>query len=58
MLLPRTKPRHGGSILMAAMIGIAEALGFDPEPTEVAQPANSGEGPQFDLTFGELPSLN
>ena len=53
----RTGPRHGGSILMAAMIGIAEALGFDPEPTEVAQPADPGSGPELDIDFGDLPPL-
>lgn len=55
---PRTTPRHGGSILMAAMIGLAEALGFDPEPTEITQPANPGSGPEFDLSFGDLPPLD
>ncbi len=57
-LPPRTRPRHGGSILMAAMVGIAEALGLDPEPTEIAQPASPGSGPEFDLHFGDLPPLD
>lgn len=43
---------------MAAMVGIAEALGFDPEPTEIAQPSNPGSGPDFDLSFGNLPPLD
>lgn len=55
---PRTKPRHGGSILMAAMLGLAEALGWDPEPTEVTQPASPANGPKLDLKFGGLPPLD
>ena len=55
---PRTRPRHGGSILMAAMVGIAEALGLDPEPTEIARPVSPGSGPEFDLRFGDLPPLD
>lgn len=43
---------------MAAMIGIAEALGLDPEPTEISQPAAPGSGPELNLGFGDLPSLN
>jgi hypothetical protein len=55
---PRTTPRHGGSILMAAMIGLAEALGWDPEPTEIAQPASPANGLDLDLRFGSLPPLD
>ncbi|MGI9595143.1 MAG: hypothetical protein ACR2QK_03225 [Acidimicrobiales bacterium] len=55
---PRRRARHGGSILMAAMIGIAEALGLDPEPTEITQPSNPANGPEFDLRFGDLSDLN
>lgn len=58
VLGPRTKARHGGSVLMAAMIGLAEALGMDPEPTEIAQPASSANGPNLDLNFGGLPPLD
>ena len=43
---------------MAAMIGIADAFGLDPEPTEIAQPAATGGGPELNLDFGDLPSLN
>ncbi|MEM7272365.1 MAG: hypothetical protein AAF547_04730 [Actinomycetota bacterium] len=59
-LLPRTTPRHGGSILMAAMVGLANALGMDQERQEVEQVAEIGDrgGPDFDLSFGELPPLN
>ncbi len=55
---PRTKPRHGGSILMAAMLGLAEALGWDPEPSEVTQPAAPSDEPGLDLNFGDLPPLD
>lgn len=55
---PRQKPRHGGSFVMAAMIGIAEALGMDPEPTEMSQPANPADGNDLDLSFGDLPPLD
>lgn len=55
---PRTTPRHGGSIIMAAMIGIAEALGLDPEPSEVTQPAAPASGPDLDLDFGGLDPLD
>ncbi len=43
---------------MAAMLGIAEALGFDPEPTEISQPSNPANGPDLDLNFGNLPPLD
>lgn len=52
------KPRHGGSILMAAMIGLAEALGMDPEPTEISQPADIAGDDGFNLDYGGLPPLN
>ncbi len=55
---PRRAPRHGGSVLMAAMIGLAEALGMDPEPTEIAQPASPANGPDLDMSFGDLPPLD
>lgn len=57
-LLPRTTPRHGGSILMAAMLGLADALGFDREQPEVVQVAEVSNGPEIDLHFGDLPPLN
>ncbi len=59
-LLPRTTPRHGGSILMAAMLGLAYALGFDRETamTEMVQPADPANGQELDLSFGDLPPLN
>ncbi len=54
---PRTKPRHGGSFVMAAMLGLAEALGWDPEPSEVTQPAAPSDDSGLDLDFGDLPPL-
>ncbi len=44
-------------MLMAAMLGLAEALGMDPESTEMIQPADPGRGQDFDLSFGPLPPL-
>lgn len=58
---PRTKPRHGGSILMAAMLGLADALGFDRDerdPTEMVQPAQPRDRPDLDLDFGDLAPLD
>lgn len=55
-LLP--KQRHRGSIVMAAMIGIADALGWDQheEIPEIHAEA-PGEPPRFDLSFGDLDPL-
>lgn len=59
-LLPRKGPRHNGSILMAAMIGLADALGWDRERPDVEHAIEAGDpgGPDFDLSFGDLPPLN
>ncbi len=45
--------------MMAAMIGVANALGFDQveEIPEISADANSGEPPGLDLTFGDLDPL-
>jgi hypothetical protein len=56
--LPIPPPRPNGSILMAAMIGLANALGMErtTEPTELTQPGEpTGDG--LDLDFGPLPPL-
>lgn len=54
---PRPGGRANGSIVMAAMIGISEALGFDKNQEQVAEAsAWSGEG--LDLDFGDLPPLD
>lgn len=54
---PRPGGRANGSITMAAMIGISEALGFDKRQEQVAEAsASSGEG--IDLDFGDLPPLD
>lgn len=57
--LPVPPPRPNGSILMAAMIGLANALGMEPkhEPTEMSQPANPLDD-GLDLDFGSLPPLD
>ncbi len=52
------KKRHHNSIMMAAMIGIADALGWDQmeEIPEISADA-PGEPPELDLTFGDLDPL-
>jgi hypothetical protein len=56
----RTTPRHGGSVVMAAMIGLAEALGWDREEaqTEMSQPADTDRPDDLKLDFGDLESLD
>ncbi len=48
--------RANGSVLMAAMVGLSEALGFDKPQTVIEVSAASGEG--LDLDFGDLPPLD
>ncbi|MEZ5227126.1 MAG: hypothetical protein R2710_10745 [Acidimicrobiales bacterium] len=55
-LPPRPGGRANGSIVMAAMVGISEALGFDKQQEEVAEAAASS-GQPLDLDFGDLPPL-
>ncbi len=57
LLLPPARPN--GSILMAAMLGLANALGMEPrnEPTEMVQPADPLDD-DLRLDFGSLPPLN
>ncbi len=56
-LPPRPGGRANGSIVMAAMVGISEALGFDKQQEQVVEAsAASGEG--LDLDFGDLPPLS
>jgi hypothetical protein len=45
---------------MAAMLGLADALGFEShrQQTEMMQPADPSNGPELDLSFGDLPPLN
>lgn len=54
---PRAQPK--GSILMAAMLGLANALGLEPktEPSEMVQPAEPHRD-DLDLDFGSLPPLD
>lgn len=56
---PRTSARHRGSYLMAAMLGLAKALGMDEEkePTEVVQPALPGRDDDLLLSFNGLEPL-
>lgn len=51
-------PRHHGSVIMAAMIGIADALGLDQheEIPEIHADA-PGEAPRLDLEWGGLDPL-
>jgi len=57
--LPIPPPRPNGSILMAAMLGLANALGLEPrtEPSEMIQPADPADD-GLDLDFGSLPPLD
>jgi len=55
---PDHRPKPGGSILMAGMIGLANGLGMEDrrEDTEIAIPFDSdSEG--LDINFGDLPPL-
>ncbi|NNF53453.1 MAG: hypothetical protein HKN03_03320 [Acidimicrobiales bacterium] len=60
-LLPTASgiPRHKGSILMAAMLGLGQALGMDDVPSEVPEAvAQTPDGPPLiDLDFGDLDPL-
>jgi hypothetical protein len=49
--------RNGGSILMAAMLGLADAMGFDREPVEIVEVIENDQ-PDFDLQFGDLRPLD
>lgn len=57
--LPTPRPRPNGSILMAAMLGLANALGMEPrtEPSEMVQPADPLDD-DLDLDFGSLHPLD
>ncbi len=52
-------PRHKGSVLMAAMLGLGQALGMDDVPPEVPEAvAETPAGPpMLDLDFGDLDPL-
>ncbi len=56
--LPIPRPRPNGSILMAAMLGLANALGMEPktERSEIVQPADPLDD-DLDLDFGSLRPL-
>ena len=53
-----SRPRHGGSVLMAAMLGLADAMGHDREPVEVVEVASDAQGEDLELDFGALESLD
>lgn len=57
LTLPR--PRPNGSILMAAMLGLANDLGMEPktEQSEMVQPADPLDD-DIDLSFGTLRPLD
>lgn len=52
-------PRHKGSVLMAAMLGLGQALGMDEVPTEVPEAvADTPVGPPLlVLDYGDLDPL-
>lgn len=56
---PVSRPRHQGSIVMAAMLGLADAMGHDREPVEIVEVV-SNDRPEGDLelAFGDLRSLD
>ena len=57
--LPVPRARPNGSILMAAMLGLANALGMEPssEPSEMVTPADPLDD-DLDLRFGSLDPLD
>ena len=56
LVTPRpTKNR--GSILMAAMLGLAQALGFENVREQTVQLADAAGNADLDLVFGDLPPL-
>lgn len=57
--LPTPRPRPNGSVLMAAMLGLANALGMEPkdEPSEMVQAADPLDD-DVDLDFGSLRPLD
>jgi hypothetical protein len=52
-------PRHKGSLVMAAMLGLAQALGMEEKPrnVEAVQPAEPLDDP-LKLDFGQLRPLD
>ncbi len=56
-LPPRPGGRANGSIVMAAMVGISEALGLDKQQEQVAE-ASASSGQPLELDFGDLPPLD
>ena len=60
-LLPAVSgiPRHKGSVLMAAMLGLGQALGMDQVPPEVPDAvAETPDGPPLlELEYGDLDPL-
>lgn len=58
---PKAKPGAGPSILMAAMLGLADGLGFERPKTEIVMAvadASAGDGDKLDLEFGSLEPLD
>jgi hypothetical protein len=56
---PERPPLHGGSILMAAMLGVARVLHREPEPIDVVEVADSDLGiDEIRLAFGDLRPLD
>jgi hypothetical protein len=52
-------PQHKGSLVMAAMLGLAQALGMEEKPrnVEAVQPADPLDDP-LKLDFGQLRPLD
>lgn len=56
LLLRRTSNR--GSVLMAAMLGLAQALGWENNREQTVEIAEADIDIGLRLTFGELPPLD
>ncbi|MFT7597954.1 MAG: hypothetical protein ACI8TP_000874 [Acidimicrobiales bacterium] len=52
------KARHGGSVLMAAMLGLADAMGHDRERVDIVEAASDDHTGDLPLDFGDLRPLD
>ncbi len=57
-LFKERRTRNGGSFLMAAMLGLAQALGFENTKERTVQLAEASRNDDLDLRFGDLPPLD
>ena len=57
-LFKQRQTKNRGSILMAAMLGLAQALGFENARERTVQLADASMDDGLDLWFGDLPPLD